>query len=75
MRCKDTVVTREVDSRCRYQRWLGYDLAAEVAKEAQAHGLSLAQVLLRRGLMTAADVERLLDPLRMTRAPSTPADG
>ena len=51
------------------------DLAAEVAKEAQAHGLSLAQVLLRRGLMTAADVERLLDPLRMTRALSTPADG
>ena len=52
---------------------LGYDLAAEVAKEAQVHGLSLAQVLVQRGLMTAADIERLLDPLRMTQAPSTPA--
>ena len=52
---------------------LGYDLAAEVAKEAQVHGLSLAQVLVQRGFMTAADIERLLDPLRMTRAPSTPA--
>ena len=54
---------------------LGYDLTAEVAKEAQAHGLSLGEVLLRRGLMTAADIERLLDPLSMTQAHSTPADG
>ena len=54
---------------------LGYDLAAEVAKEAQADGLSLGEVLLRRELMTAADIERLLDPLSMTQTHSTPADG
>ena len=46
---------------------LGYDLAAAVAKQAQADGRSLGEVLLQRGLMTAAEIERLLDPLRMTQ--------
>ncbi len=45
---------------------LGYDVAAEIAKEAQTDGLSLGEVVLRRGLMTAEEVERLLDPLSMT---------
>ncbi len=52
---------------------LGYDLAAEVAKQAQAQGLSLGEVLLQRGLMSKAEIERLLDPLRMTQVHSTTA--
>ncbi len=51
----------------------GYDLAAEVAKQAQARGLSLGEVLLQRGLMTKPEIDRLLDPLRMTQIHSTNA--
>jgi fumarate hydratase class II len=47
---------------------LGYDLAADVAKQAQAEGVSLREVITRRGLMSAAAVDALLDPLRMTQA-------
>ncbi len=46
---------------------LGYEVAAEVAKQAHAAGTSLREVILRRGLLSAEDVDRLLDPLRMTQ--------
>lgn len=46
---------------------LGYDVAASVAKEALASGKSLREIVLERGLMDAAMLDRTLDPLVMTR--------
>ena len=53
---------------------LGYDVAAEVAKEAYATGQSLREIVLARGLMNAAELDRALDPLAMTR-PGASAPG
>jgi fumarate hydratase class II len=53
---------------------LGYDVAAEVAKEAYATGRSLREIVLARGLMNAAELDRALDPLAMTR-PGASAPG
>lgn len=50
---------------------IGYDAAAAVAKEALATGKSLRAVVLARGLMDAATLDRALAPLAMTR----PGDG
>ena len=54
---------------------LGYDLAASVAKEAVASGKSLREVVLARGLMDAASLDRALEPFAMVRAraPNSPA--
>ena len=46
---------------------IGYDAAAVVAKEALATGKTLREVVLAKGLMTAADLDRALEPLSMTR--------
>ncbi len=46
---------------------IGYDAAAAVAKEAFATGQSLREVVLARGLMDAAALDRVLAPLAMTR--------
>jgi len=46
---------------------IGYDAAAAVAKEAFATGQSLRAVVLARGLMDAAALDRALAPLAMTR--------
>jgi fumarate hydratase class II len=45
---------------------LGYDTAAEIAKEALASGRSLHEICLARGLLDAATLDRLLDPARQT---------
>jgi fumarate hydratase class II len=45
---------------------LGYDAAAEIAKEALATGRSLREVCLARGFLDATALDRLLDPLRQT---------
>jgi fumarate hydratase class II len=44
---------------------LGYDTAASVAKEAYATGRTLREVVLDRGLLDAATLDRLLDPSSM----------
>ena len=49
---------------------IGYDEAARVEHEAQATGRSLREVVLAHRLMDAAEVDRVLEPLAMTR----PAD-
>jgi fumarate hydratase class II len=46
---------------------IGYDAAAAVAKEAHATGRTLREVVLERGLMGAAALDRVLDPRTMTR--------
>jgi fumarate hydratase class II len=46
---------------------LGYDVTSSVAKEAQSTGKTLRQVVLERGLMDAASVDRILDPANMNK--------
>jgi fumarate hydratase, class II len=50
---------------------LGYDRAAEVAREALQTGRTLREVVLARGLLPAVDLDELLDPGRML-APRPP---
>ena len=46
---------------------IGYDKAAEIAKESFKSGKTVRQVALERKLMSEADLNKALDPLRMTR--------
>jgi fumarate hydratase class II len=54
---------------------IGYDAAAAVAKEAFATGKTLREVVLARGLMDAAKLDRVLDPTTMTKPNSTTLRG
>src|SRR5216110_219781 len=45
---------------------IGYDNAAKVAKEAHARGTTLKEEALRRGFVTAAEFDRLVQPTKMT---------
>jgi fumarate hydratase class II len=45
---------------------LGYDAAAEIAKESLARGRTLRDVALERGGLDAAALDELLDPRRQT---------
>ncbi len=47
--------------------YIGYEEAAKVVKVAAAEGKDLRTVVLERGLMTAEEVDRVLDPEAMTR--------
>ena len=51
----------------RAQSHIGYDAAAAVAKEALAGNKTLREVVLARGLLDAATLDRILDPATMTR--------
>lgn len=53
---------------------IGYDAAAAVAKEAFATGKTLREIVLARKLMDAATLDRVLDPLAMTK-PNSGAPG
>jgi len=46
--------------------YIGYLSAAQVAKEAFARGVSLRQVVLERGLLSAEQLDAILDPFAMT---------
>jgi aspartate ammonia-lyase len=48
--------------------FIGYDKAAEVAKEASARGVPLRQVALEKKLLTEKQLEEILDPYAMTTA-------
>ena len=45
---------------------LGYDLASEVAKEAARDGMSVREVVLRRGLLPEEELDEILDVRGMT---------
>ncbi len=47
---------------------LGYDVSASVAKEALATGKSLREIVLVRGLLDTATLDRALDPRAMTHS-------
>ena len=51
--------------------YIGYDAAAAVAKEAFAKNKTLREVVLEKGLLDAAKLDQVLDPLSMTK----PGDG
>ncbi len=46
--------------------FIGYDRAAEVAKEALARGVSLREVVLEKKLLTDEQLDQILDPYGMT---------
>ena len=46
--------------------FIGYEKAAEVAKEALKRGVSLRQVVLEKGLLSEVQLEKILDPHAMT---------
>ena len=54
---------------------IGYDNAAAVAKEALAKNKTLRAVVLERGLMDAATLDRALDPKSMTKPGGDPRSG
>jgi fumarate hydratase class II len=45
---------------------IGYDAGAKVAKEALATGKSVREIVLEHGLMSEADLDRVLDLKKMT---------
>ncbi len=47
---------------------IGYDKAAQVAKQAFSEGKTLREVVLEQGWMDAAQLDEALDPKRMTKA-------
>ena len=51
--------------------YIGYDAAAAIAKEAFATGKSLREVVLAKGLLDAATLDRALDPRTMTTPNAT----
>jgi aspartate ammonia-lyase len=48
--------------------FIGYDKAAEVAKEAMARGVSLRQIVLEKKLLSESELNEILDPHSMTTA-------
>ncbi len=46
---------------------IGYEAAAEVAKEAHRTGRSVPEVVLERGMLTADELSEQLDPASLTR--------
>jgi aspartate ammonia-lyase len=46
--------------------FIGYEKAAEVAKEALARGVPLREVVLEKGLLSAKQLDEILDPFAMT---------
>ncbi len=45
---------------------LGYDMAADIAKEAYGSGRSIREILNERGLLDQKKIDELLDPMKMT---------
>lgn len=69
-RCRD-LVDRSLMLVTALNPHIGYDRAAAVAKEALATGRTLREIVLERGLLDAATLDRALDPRAMTRPGAT----
>ena len=46
--------------------FIGYEKAAEVAKEALARNVPLSKIVLEKGLLTEKQLKEILDPYAMT---------
>ena len=53
---------------------IGYDAAAEIAKEAYKTGRTVREISLEKRVLPARRLEKILDPMRMTM-PGTAAKG
>lgn len=49
--------------------YIGYERAAEVAREARDTGRTVREIVLESGLLSGNDLERVLDPARMALSP------
>ena len=47
--------------------YIGYALAADIAKEAVASGKTIRQLVVEKGIFTAAEIEQILDPHELTK--------
>ena len=65
-RCRE-LVERSLMLATALNPYLGYDTVASVAKEARSTGKTLRQVVLERGLLDAASLDRILDPAGMNK--------
>ena len=54
--------------------YIGYAKGAEVVKEALASGKTIPQVVREKGLLSEADLKRILDPIKMTEPGITGKD-
>jgi len=45
---------------------LGYDVAAQLVKEAMATGMTIKDLILEKGLLTREEINEILDPVQMT---------
>jgi aspartate ammonia-lyase len=66
------------EERCRYlvensmglatalNPYIGYSAAAKVAQESNSTGKPIRQIVLDMGLLTAEELDRILDPVKMT---------
>jgi len=54
---------------------IGYLAAAEVAKESVKTGVPVRELIVRKGLVSKAEADRLLDPVALTEGPDAPARG
>ena len=51
---------------------IGYELASEIAREALASGRGVFEIVMKRGLMSRAELDRALNPESMTQPQPTP---
>ena len=66
IRCRE-LVDRSLMLVTALNPYIGYDVAASVAKEAYTTGKTLRQVVLDRKLMDPAELDKALEPLSMTQ--------
>ena len=50
---------------------IGYQRASEIAKEAILSGVSVKEIILREKILSEEELEKVLDPYRMTAAKTT----
>jgi aspartate ammonia-lyase len=64
-RCKE-MAERSIGLATVLNPYIGYEAAAKVAKEALLSGDTIRDVVLKRGILSREEVEKILDPLKMT---------
>jgi aspartate ammonia-lyase len=64
-RCQD-LLSKSAGIALALNPFIGYDKAAEVAKEALARGVSLRQIVLEKKLLSEKQLDEILDPYAMT---------
>ena len=50
-----------------YALYIGYALAAAIAKEAVATGKTIRQLVIEKGIFTEDELSQILDPYELTR--------